>query len=589
MDGMNPENEGQMNNAADNNATVINTYGKAVKNDGTVFNRASESDRGLDENRDLSNNSSGGILLKKGDIVPGEYKITDRLGSSGEADLYLAERFGEKKKFVVKIFNRKMDEKAALAKKLQNTASERIARIYYTGEIFGRYFEVYEYYERGSLSDSVKKRTFTFDELENVIIPEINEALHDLHECGILHRDIKPNNIMWSNDHENTLVLIDFGLSSVARESKSIVVSTIGFTASYAAPEVLRNVYFDESDYYSFGILLYELFTGKTPFGEENSYTSIIAKPGNMPDRLYRLILGLTYQDLSYRHDLSNPNRRWTYDDVNQWIKGEEGPVPGYGSKGRDLDENSAEIPPISFCGKEYNDINQLVLAIGYHWEEGKGLLLSGQLSSHLRGSLDATKRQRFFASVIDDGLNERRYDSDVKISRILYALSPELSVIVCPMGVYETVRDWADAVFAALFSQARQVVFRAVECVEIVLRSGALKRAAKQDSEPEKELKLISEFEKRAEGKDWFRLRERNSYEFVYRLTGRSDLDPGLPDETIFHGLDELKAYLMADTKDGYSELYRKTAFLVESEHKLKPAVYGWLKSQGYEIPGFE
>lgn len=565
------------NNTEYNSNTVFN--GNSASENGTVFNSAGDS----------ADHSAGMLKLKSGDIIPGEYRINKLLASSGEADLYLADRFGEEKQYVVKIFNRRMDEKAVLAKRLRDSSSKRIARIYNSGDVFGRYFEVYEYYFRGSLADSLKRSTFPFEELEEIVIPSLNEALHDLHELGILHRDIKPNNIMWSNEEENTLVLIDFGLSSVTRESKSIVVSTVGFTASYAAPEVLRNVYFDESDYYSMGVLLYELFVGKTPFGEENSYTSMIAKPGNMPERLYRLILGLTYQDLSYRHDLSNPNRRWTYEDVKKWLAGEEGPVPGFGSRDREEDENSTEIPPISFCMKEYRDIDSLCLAIGYHWEEGKSLLLSGQLSSHLRGSLSATKKQRFYASVIEDGLNDRQYDSDTKIARILYALSPNLSVIICPMGVYESVDGWANACFAALFGQARQVVYRAIESVEIVLRSGGATRIAKQGLLPDEKCALISEFEKKVTGKDWFSNREKNVYEFIYRLTGKKELDPGLPDGTVFTSIEQLKTYLMGDSKDGYTETYHRVAFFLESEHKLKPAVYGWMKTMGYEIPGFD
>ena len=622
---MSQENDNQLNNM-----TVMNTYGRdtaglynRAQNDATVMNtygqrNATGEGTALNREADRAPAYFGGISLKAGDIVPGEFEIIRRIGSaggSGEADLYLAKAGnpailynalsmqedgnpaslnsdGRTKQFVVKIYNRRVDEKAALSEKLKKTNSPRIARVYYSGELFDRYFEVYEYYEKGSLADSVRERTFTFEELEQVIIPELNEALHDLHECGILHRDIKPNNIMWSNDIANSLVLIDFGLSSVARESKSIVVSTIGFTASYAAPEVLRNVYFDESDYYSFGILLYEMFTGKTPFGEDNSYTSIIAKPGNMPDRLYRLILGLTYQDLSFRNDPSNPNRRWTYEDVKKWLSGEEMPVPGYGARDRVEDENARDIPAFSFCGKEYTDIDSLCLAVGYHWEEGKSRILFDEergLSAHLRDGMFATKRQRYFASVIDDVKNNTKYSADVKLAKILYTLSPDLNVILCPMGVFEDIPSFAESAFTALSGQALHIIRGAVDCVETVLQSGALTQIGEKKNASKEVLSLISEFEKRASGKDWFRYRERNTYELIYRLSGHKELNPGLPDGTIFKDLDSLKDYLASNTGEGYSETYRIVSFLLDSEHRLKPAVYGWLKSRGYELKGFE
>ena len=152
-----------LNNRAQNDATVMNTYGQRnATGEGTALNR--EADR--------AHAYFGGISLKAGDIVPGEFEIIRRIGSaggSGEADLYLAKAGnpailynalsmqeggnpaslnsdGRTKQFVVKIYNRRMDEKAALSEKLKKTNSPRIARVYYSGELFDRYFEVYEYF-----------------------------------------------------------------------------------------------------------------------------------------------------------------------------------------------------------------------------------------------------------------------------------------------------------------------------------------------------------------------------------------------------------------------------------------------------------
>ena len=563
-----------------NNETVFNPIKENISPDGTVFNPGS--------------GSVAPDFFKEGDILSDSFQIygkIDKAKTGGEADLYLARKVSDgegegAKKYVVKVFRRNMDEESLLAKRLKNMNSARIAKIYASGEIYDKYYEIYEFYERGSLADSLKDHTFTMEELTARIIPNLNEALHDLHENGVLHRDIKPGNIMWSNEDENGLVLIDFGLSSSVRESKSIVVSQIGFTASYAAPEVLRNVYFDESDYYSMGIILYELFTGKTPFGEENSYTSVIAKPGNMPDRLYQLILGLTYQDLSYRHDLTNPNRRWTYEEVKRWLNGEELPTPG-------LSETSAseakDIPPISFCGKEYTDIGSLCLAMGYHWEEGKNLLLTGQLVSHLKYNRTATDRQRFYASVIEDGMNEKKLDADAKAETIIYHLSTDLNVIVCSMGVYDSVSAWAEALFSALFANVKEIRYAAVDATESLFKTGILTQVAQRNEERADKLKLLSEFEKRSQSKDWFAGREKSVYEFVYRMTDHTEYDPGLPDGTVFNSAEELKQYLMKDPGENYSQLYRALSFFLDGEHKCKPSFYGWLKGRGYDLPGFE
>lgn len=562
-----------------NNETVFNPIKKKESPDATVFNPGS--------------GSVVGDFLKEGDLLGDFFRICgkiDKAKTGGEADLYLAKKEssecdGSLKNYVVKVFRRDMDEESLPAKRLKNLDSKRIAKIYASGEIYDKYYEIYEYFERGSLADSLRERTFTEEELTERIIPNLNEALHDLHENGVLHRDIKPGNIMWSNEEKDGLVLIDFGLSSSVRESKSIVVSQIGFTASYAAPEVLRNVYFDESDYYSMGIVIYELFTGKTPFGEENSYTSVIAKPGNMPERIYRLILGLTYQDLSYRHDLSNPNRRWTYEEVKKWLKGEELPTPGLSGNG----EEAKDIPPISFCGREYTDIESLSLAMGYHWEEGKNLLLTGQLVSHLRYGRTATDRQRFYASVIEDGMNEKKLDADARMENILYHLSPDLNVIVCPMGVYDSVAAWAEALFAALFANVKEIRFAAVDTAEALLKTGILSRIAERNKEKAETIRILSGFERRAQSKDWFGQREKSVYELAYLITDHTEYDPGLPDGTVFRNAEQLKQYLMQDPGENYSKLYLALSFFLDGEHKCKPSFYGWLKGRGYDLPGFE
>ena len=90
-----------------------------------------------------------------------------------------------------------------------------IAPMYYSGSYSGRHFEVLPYYRRGSL----RGRQFGIDELKSRIIPEINEALGALHDAGIIHKDLKPSNIMLTDSGD--IAIIDFGISSVQSDGNS--------------------------------------------------------------------------------------------------------------------------------------------------------------------------------------------------------------------------------------------------------------------------------------------------------------------------------------------------------------------------------
>ena len=90
------------------------------------------------------------------------------------------------------------------------------------------------------------------------IIPNINEGLHAIHEAGIIHKDLKPSNIMLNSDGE-TVSIIDFGISSIIADGNTVLVTKTGMTPEYSAPETFKNLFLRESDYYSFGITLFEL------------------------------------------------------------------------------------------------------------------------------------------------------------------------------------------------------------------------------------------------------------------------------------------------------------------------------------------
>ena len=316
-----------------------------------------------------------------GTVLNGKYEVVSQMSiMSGEASLYICEHDGVK--YVAKIYRRDVAIKEDVTTALKNIQSPYVAKLFDTGVYNGLPFEIIPYYKNGSLQG----HTFSFDELKQRIIPSLNEGLHVLHTSGIIHKDLKPSNIMLC-DNEEDVVIIDFGISSVKGGSNTVIVTKTGMTPEYSASETFRNLFLEESDYYSLGITLYELFCGRTPYSNMSSeeieqYVAIqrIPFPSNMPTELCNLIAGLTYNDITYRKNKANPNRRWTYDEVKNWCEGKYQQIPGEG-----IVSAANQIPTYTFLKQKYTSMTTLVSALASNWVEGKKQLFRGLLSGFFK------------------------------------------------------------------------------------------------------------------------------------------------------------------------------------------------------------
>lgn len=235
-------NETMLNSdVANANATVLNT---AVNSNATVLNT------------DIVSS----VEIQKGTVLCDDYIVNGKLDiPTGEADLYLCTK--KRQTYVAKVYRRKSAIKDEIIKKLLSINSPYVAKIYASGSFNGFPVEILPYYKNGSL----KGEKFTLEELREEVIPSLNEGLHALHEVGIIHKDLKPSNIMLSDDGQS-VAIIDFGISSVRENDATVVVTRTGMTPEYSAPETFRNAFLEESDYYSLGITIFELYYGKTPY-----------------------------------------------------------------------------------------------------------------------------------------------------------------------------------------------------------------------------------------------------------------------------------------------------------------------------------
>ena len=371
--------------------------------------------------------------LVSGTLLAGKYEIVEPLSvSTGEADLYVCKYDG--KEYVAKVYRRQRAVKPEVITVLKSISSPYVASLFDTGTHNNLPFEVLPYYKNGSLQG----RQFSMNELKKTIIPCINEALRVLHQNDIIHKDLKPSNIMLSDDNKS-VAIIDFGISSVVEQGNTVLVTKTGMTPEYSAPETFRNLFLEESDYYSFGITLYELYCGYTPYKNMNAeeiarFTAVqrIPFPKDMPQELQDLISAVTYFDITNRNNKKNPNRRWTYAEVNNWCKGKKQVIPG---EGTGFGAEKA-IPPYTFLGQAYKDIPSLITALASNWNEGKKQLYRGLLSAFFK---NFNPEIAGYCMDAEEEATRTAGKDDIIFWDLLYRIYPELNGFYWMGQLYES------------------------------------------------------------------------------------------------------------------------------------------------------
>jgi eukaryotic-like serine/threonine-protein kinase len=207
-------------------------------------------------------------------LFDGRYRIVRKLGSGGMADVYLAEDEELGRRIAIKILNDRHANDDSFVERFRREAKNaaglshpNIVSIYDRGEAEGTYYIAMEYLDGRSLKELVVARgplpiPDAIDATRQVLA-----ALRFAHRKGVVHRDIKPHNVM--ADADGRLKVTDFGIARAGVSQMTEAGSIIG-TAQYLSPEQARGAAVDQrSDLYSVGVVLYEMLTGTTPFSGE--------------------------------------------------------------------------------------------------------------------------------------------------------------------------------------------------------------------------------------------------------------------------------------------------------------------------------
>lgn len=398
--------------------------------------------------------------IQAGEQVADGLTVQKRLnvGETGEADLFLCSYYGSN--VVMKLYRRDKDKllegKRELNQALSRITNGSVVQIVDSGVFHNRYYEVMPYYDQyGSLEDRLQQGTLSLQEIEQWIVPQMLVALETIHTNGIFHRDIKPENIMIDNDGK-TLALIDFGVAHMGEHT--IMVTNVGGTSEYMAPEVYNRIFLPESDYYALGITLYKLFMGSTPFSNMNEENALqtailgeIPRPDKMPTRLHDLIAALTYKDLSHRNDASNPNHRWKAQDIKIWLSKKPYVVPGR-QTGKAAQADKFQLTrAVTFNGQQYTNPNELLVQMALNWEEGKAFLNRGELFRALAKNKNTRAATQLWQ--MQNHVDNAREDEpeDVRFFKFLNEFMENDGHFYWVTGAYESLQEFGDELLRVL------------------------------------------------------------------------------------------------------------------------------------------
>ena len=224
-----------------------------------------------------------------GKLFDGRYRIERKLGSGGMAEVYLAEDEELGRKVALKILNERhaRDEQFVerFKREARNAASlshPHIVRIYDRGQFDETYYIAMEYLDGPTLKELLVRKGPTPPLTAIKFAREILSALAEAHRHDIVHRDIKPHNVIVSPDWN--VKVTDFGIARSGASQMTEAGSIVG-TAQYLSPEQARGKPVDQrSDLYSVGIVLYEMLTGTVPFTGDAAVEIAMKHLSNIPE-----------------------------------------------------------------------------------------------------------------------------------------------------------------------------------------------------------------------------------------------------------------------------------------------------------------
>ena len=227
-------------------------------------------------------------MIESGTVIDGRYEVLSRIGTGGMADVYLARDQLLGRQVAVKLLHHRFAEDQEFVERFRREASSaaslshpNVVAIFDRGEWDGTYYIAMEYLPGRSLKAVVREQAPLDPAGAIDIVIQILQAARFAHRRGVIHRDLKPHNVIL--DEEGRAKVTDFGIARAGASDMTLTGSIMG-TAQYLSPEQAQgHAVSAASDIYAVGIVLYELLTGTVPFDGETAVTIALKQVSAAP------------------------------------------------------------------------------------------------------------------------------------------------------------------------------------------------------------------------------------------------------------------------------------------------------------------
>lgn len=381
-----------------------------------------------------TNQSEQSVVLLAGESIADSYVINSLMDKQGkQSNVYLAKKWG--KSYVVKIYHNGWHPSSQMQSFLTNVRHPNIAHIVECGDHDGYYYEIYDYYSEGTLEDS---EAVSSTQIQSVLVPSINEGLHELHRNGIVHCDIKPSNLFYTEGGKR-VVIGDCGISGYINSNGKLVDAVRG-TPEYA-PRVKALLWSAAMspayDYGSFGLVLckailgHSIFEGMSIEEISKAWEGGLELPSQISGRLGVLIKGLLNED---------EDQRWGYVQVKRWCEGEY-MRPDNRSIYSRAKKESQNKPLIfgRFDGQivAVNTLHQLAQAIKSHWGQAAHIVKRREIIDFVR---------QFDESLVEKIRELALYqDTDASVYKLLMYIEDDTQQIYYCGKKYESLSDYVE------------------------------------------------------------------------------------------------------------------------------------------------